>query len=801
MARVHPFQSNFTAGELSPRLEGQIDFKKYFNGCSELTNMVVYPHGGATRRGGTHFVSEVKDSTKEVRLIPFEFNITQSYVLEFGDQYIRFYKDNGQISTTPNSVLEVLMSASGDNYTTVPTVGFTGGGGTGATATATLAVESITKTASGAGYTEVPTIKFSGGAGSAASATLDLAVDDLTITDGGTGYSIAPTIVITALDVDDTGSGATATCTINGAGKIDAITITNAGTGYTEIPEITIAGACDTPAVLDPTMKIDTVTLTNGGHDYTTPPTVTFEGGDTSTIAEATITMGVDAVSVTAIGSGYTSVPTVTFTGGAGTGATATSTVSGTDGIYEITTPYLETDLFELHISQSADVMYICHSAHAPRKLSRTGHTSWSLSQPDFTWATTSPWNDANGYPRTVTFYEQRLFFAGTSASPQTIWGSQTADYENFDQGTGLADQSMEYAIATNRVNVIRWMQPSRDLIVGTGGGEFKVGRPQGEPLTPSNVMVTQQTTYGSWTIPPLQVGNSILFAQRARRKLREFSYQYQDNGYIAPDMTLLAEHITSGYLKDMDYQQEPDSIVWSCTADGKLLSMTYERPEDVVAWAGHEVGGTDSKVESLTVITNTTQDQLWVLVQRTINGSSVRYVEYLDPDINVDSGITGTVSTATTSVSGLSHLEGETVNVVINDAVFPDKTVSSGSITISVPTGWSNVAIEVGLNFTSTLKTMRVEAGSQAGKAQGLKKRWNEVKVRLLNTTGVKINGDQLPFRTSADLMSAGVGLFTGDKRVTNLGWDRDGIIEIKQEQPLPLTVLGIHGTLTVSD
>jgi hypothetical protein len=571
MARVHPFQSNFTAGELSPRLEGQIDFKKYFNGCSELTNMVVYPHGGATRRGGMYFVSEVKTSSKEVRLIPFEFNVTQSYVLEFGDTYIRFYKDNGQIQS------------------------------------------------------------------------------------GGSAY--------------------------------------------------------------------------------------------------------------------------------------------------EISSPYLEAELTELHFAQSADVMYICHSNHAPRKLSRTGHTSWTLTTPTFTWASSTPWTSGNGYPRAVSFYEQRLFFAGTSTYPQTIWGSQTADYENFDQGTGLADESMEYAIATNKVNVIRWLQPSRDLIVGTGGGEFKVGRPQGEPLTPSNVMVTQQTTYGSWTIPPIQIGNAILFAQRARRKLREFSYQFQSDGYIAPDMTLLAEHITAGYLKDMDYQQEPDSIVWACTSTGKLLSMTYERPEDVVAWAEHELGGTDVEVESVAVITNATQDQLWVAVKRTVNGSVVRYVEYLDPDINVDSGITGTVSTATTSVSGLSHLEGETVKLVINDAVFPDTTVSSGAISISVPVGWSNVDIQVGLGYTSTLKTMRVEAGSQAGKAQGLKKRWNEVKVRLLNTTGVKINDDQLPFRTSSTPMSSGIGLFTGDKRVTNLGWDRDGIIEIKQEQPLPLTVLGIHGTLTVSD
>jgi len=571
MARVHPFQSNFTAGELSPRLEGQIDFKKYFNGCSVLENMSVYPHGGAVRRGGSYHVAEVKDSADTGRLIPFEFNVTQAYVLEFGDQYIRFYKDNGQI--------------------------------------------------------------LSGGSA------------------------------------------------------------------------------------------------------------------------------------------------------------------------YEVASPYLDSELFELHFAQSADVMYICHSNHAPRKLSRTGHTSWTLATPTFTWAGTSPWDATNGYPRTVSFYEQRLFFAGTSANPQTIWGSQTADYENFDQGTGLDDQSMEYAIATNRVNVIRWLQPSRDLIVGTAGGEFKIGRPSGEPLTPSNIMITQQTTYGSWTAPPIQVGSSILFVQRARRKLREFGYNFQNDAYIAPDMTLLSEHITEGYLQDAEYQQEPDSIVWACTADGKLLSMTYERPEDVVAWSRHSIGGADSKVESVTVITTATSDQVWLLISRTIGGVTKKYVEYLDPEINVDSGLTGTVSGASATISGLSHLEGETVKVVVNGAVFPDQVVNGGAVTPSIPDSWGNVNVEIGLSYTSTLKTMRAEVGSQAGKAQGRKKRWNEVQVRLLNSTGVTINGDSMSFRTSADAMDEGLGLFSGDVKVTNLGWDRDGYIEVKQEQPLPMTILGIHGTLNTVD
>ena len=151
--------------------------------------------------------------------------------------------------------------------------------------------------------------------------------------------------------------------------------------------------------------------------------------------------------------------------------------------------------------------------------------------------------------------------------------------------------------------------------------------------------------------------------------------------------------------------------------------------------------------------------------------------------------------------MTSLDHLEGQTVQILIDDAVYPKQVVSSGAVTIDLPSTFASKTIQVGLGYNSTLKTLRIEAGSQAGTAQGRKKRYNEVLVRLLNTVGVKINGDQLPFRSSADEMGEPIPQFTGDKRVTNLGWNREGQVTIKQEQPLPLTVLAITGTQTTSD
>jgi hypothetical protein len=486
------------------------------------------------------------------------------------------------------------------------------------------------------------------------------------------------------------------------------------------------------------------------------------------------------------------------------------------------------------------------------------------------TWAL-GAWCSVNGYPKTVSFFEQRLVFGGSTAYPQTIWASESGLYEEFDAGDGSAADAFIYTIAANRVNVIRWLSPARDLIVGTVGGEFKVGRPTGEPLKPDNVQITQQTTFGGYTTNPIQIGNAVLFVQRQQRKVREFAYRFEDDAYLAPDMTLLAEHITDTGIVDVDYAQEPDSIYWAVRTDGTLIGMTYQRDEDVVAWHRHIFGGSNkytfngasavtahsadankngyitisshglstgdevvysagggtkipqltegetywvyrrdantlefadtyqqaldrtikqiaagsgashsislqAKVKSVTSINEPTENQVWIIVERRINGSKVQFIEYLDSSISMDACLTALVNDGSTTVTGLNHLEGETVQLLIGDAVYPNKTVSGGQITVTIPSGAAYKTIEIGLGYSSKIKTLRVEAGSQAGTAQGRKKRYNEVMVRLHKTVGITINGDQLPFRTSATPIGQDIPDFTGDKRVMNLGWDRDG-------------------------
>ena len=568
MAKVWPIQTNFTAGQLSPRLHGRVDVNKYNNGLKTQKNAYSLPHGGVVRRGGFKYVAGVKTNSKKVRLVRFEFSVTQAYIIEFGDQYIRFYKDNGQIQSGGSAV--------------------------------------------------------------------------------------------------------------------------------------------------------------------------------------------------------------------------------------EVATPFLEAELFDLYFAQSADTLYIAHPSHAPRKLTRTSDISWTLATLTFTSAPADFAGGAGDYPRCVTFFEERLYWAGTNNKPQTIWASKSGDFLNMNQGTGLDDESLAFTLATDDVNVIRWMKASDVLLVGTVGGEFKL-HGSGNPVTPSNVRVVQETKYGSSTVTPVTSGRAVLFNQRATKKIRQMIFDLNVEGFVAPDLTILAEDITGGGLTHMAYQQEPDSIVWAVREDGVLLGLTYQRDQQVVAWHQHPVGGTDAEVESVAVIPSADgkSDELWISVKRTINSATVRYIEYLDSTINVDSGLTYSGG-ATASLSGLTHLEGETVQVVGDGAVMPDAVVSSGAIALSE----SVTSASVGLKYTTELVTLPPELPQADGASFGKKKSWNRIILNLYQTLGIAVNGKQLVFRTGGDPMDSAPPTFTGQFDITNLGWkESDASITITQEQPLGMTLISLTGELSVND
>ena len=752
MARVAVQLTNFTGGELSPRLDGRNDLNKYSSGCKTLENMIIYPHGSAARRSGSRFIAEVKSSAAKTRLIPFEFSTTQTYMMEFGNQYIRFYKDNGQI-----------------------------------------------------------------------------------------------------LEGDKTISGAT---------QANPVVITATSHGYSNGDEISI------------TSVSGMTELNNKRYLVANKTTNTFE-----------IT-NVDGTNIN------------------GTSFTAYTSGGVANRVYEISTPYLTAELFDIKYAQSADVMYITHPNHEVEKLSRTGHTSWTLSDVDFTKGpmqdanttdttlnpgatavgtgvslaasattginsgsgflstdvgrfvflhggyakitavtdttnatieilttlsastATSDWrlgsfSDTTGHPSSVTFFEQRLVFAGTSNEPQTLFFSRSGDYENMDAnigGTIADDDAIIYTIASNQVNAIRFMTATRTLIVGTAGGEFTVsGGGTDVAITPTNILIKKQSNHGAANVDAISAGNATLFLQRAKRKIRELAYNFDVDGYLAPDMTILAEHITEGGITQMAYQQEPNQIVWMTRSDGQLIGLTYQREQQVTAWHRQIFGGVfgsgNAVCESVAVIpTDDTEYQVYVIVKRTINSITRRYVEYLN---NFDFTETDNTTfnfldsqldysgSATTTITGLEHLEGQVVSILADGSTHPDKTVSSGAITLDR----SSTKVKVGLSYTSLLQTMRLDAGAANGTSQGKTKRIYDISLRLFESVGVEVgpdlsNMERIPFRSSADDMDTAIPVFTGDKEIEFRGnYETDGFIFVRQTQPLPLTVLSLYPNLVTND
>ena len=666
MARAAPALSSFTAGEISPRLEGRVNLEKYREGLSELTNMVVHPHGGVARRPGTEFLGEVKNSANYTRLIPFQFKTSDTYILEFGDQYMRVYRNGLQVLTgSPKTITAITQASPG------------------------------------------------------------------VLTSNSHGFS-------------------------NG----DEIYIDSVG-GMVE--------------------------LNNRNFKVANAAANTFQLTDLFGNA-------IDTTNFTAFTSG-----------------------GDADKIYQISTPYTPTNLPTVNYAQSADVMYLVHPSYEIRTLSRTDHNAWTLATATITGSPTPSLSSSNNYPSVVTFFEQRLVFAASNNNPQTLWFSKSASYLDFTTGTN-ADDALIYTIAASQVNAIRFLSATRILMIGTSGGEYVLTTTNDGPITPTTTQIRKYSNYGTANVQPVQVADVTLFLQRGNRKVREFRYvgEVDTAGYQAPDMTILAEHITEGGITQFAYQQEPDSVIWAVRGDGTLLGMTYRRDEQVVAWHKHIIGGEYDEgqaiVESIATLPNeTTEDELYMVVKRTIDGDTKRYVEKLNVfefgDATtgayfVDSGLEYSGG-AVTSLSGLWHLPGEEVSVLANGASHPDRTVADGEISLA----FSATSAAVGYGYTSEMQTLRLEAGSVDGTSQGKPKRIHAITLRLYRTVGLEVGPaaadvDRIYFRDSSMSMDTAVPLFTGDKTVEFPGgFENDDRIYVRQTQPLPLTVLALYPRLNTFD
>jgi hypothetical protein len=480
----------------------------------------------------------------------------------------------------------------------------------------------------------------------------------------------------------------------------------------------------------------------------------------------------------------------------------------------EIATPYTADDLVDLKWTQSADTLFLVHPRYAPRKLTRTSHTVWTLSVVAFT-NPPADWSDVNGWPTCICFHDERLWFAGAAAAPQRINATQSGNFTSFTVAAPPTDaDAVDVTIAANAVNRTRWMMSSRRLLVGTVGQEFAIGPDRDDAaITPNNIQAKKQTSYGVASVQPVEAGESVLWLQRQGRKLREMAYDVNKDGYVSPDMTRRAPHLSRGGYVEFAYQQEPWSVIWIVRTDGTLVGFTYLRDEAVTAWHRHDIGGAGI-AESVACIPGTvgTGDQLWCIVRRTINGATTRYVECMDEAFDdltliedacfMDSALSYSGAPVTV-LTGLGHLEGKTVEVLGDGARQNRKTVVAGSITLDSPV----TKATVGLPYESDLQPVRLEAGSTQGSAQGRQKRIDTLMVRVERTLALQAGRDAahlelLPGRSNRNDVGVRLDPYTGDLTYSFPGdWDTDASIYLRCDGPFPATILGLMPRMNVSE
>ena len=717
MARVDYIQTNFTAGEISPRLLGRVDVARFKNGLKTCLNAIPQVHGGAKRAPGSRFAAETKDSTKAARLIPFIFNRSQAFVLEFGDLYARFYATTGRIldTGTPVEVTSPYTETQLDDIHYVQSAD-----------TMFLFHPS---------HPVYRLVRYSNTSWKLSAVPWQVQPSE------EKGDKPATMLTLSAATVG-TGRTATAAAACFEASDVGRQITSGAGlatiTAYTSTTVVTMT-IVDAFASAGP-IASQSWTLTESPKTTLTPSAKDPEG------ASITLTAGAAA---------FKNSAQVTDIG---------KFVEINDGLVEITA-------FGSATSVTGTIRTVLVSTTAAQS------GGWALRS--------KVWNATDGYPRCGTLFEQRLICAGSSGYPQTLWGSRTGEYYNFSEGVDDSD-GFSFTIASDQINPIEHLASTRILLPMTYGGEFSMMGGNDSPITPTNVQIRSQTAYGVSVTRPVRVANEIIFVTRGGERVRALGYRADIDSFNSPDVSVLSEHIPRGGIYEMAFAQEPDQVVWMVRGDGVLATMSIDRDQDVIGWARRT---TDGLFESVASIPNGAEDQVWVIVKRTIDGADVRYVEYMDSTLNTDCAVTGTSGGAGTATwAGLDHLEGETVDVVADGVVMPQQVVTAGAITIPRAAN----AIEIGLHYESEIETLEPEVQAPNGTSAGSALSIHEAYVRFYQTQGATVQGETLPFRQfGAGILNAAVESFTGDKKVSMLGENKT--IVIQQTQPLPWQVLAV--------
>src|SRR5678815_3614310 len=366
-------------------------------------------------------------------------------------------------------------------------------------------------------------------------------------------------------------------------------------------------------------------------------------------------------------------------------------------------------------------------------------------------------WSALAGYPSTGEFHQGRLGQAATRSQPTTFWLSGADDFDDYTVGLA-ANRAIEYTMATRGLNRIRWLADNVDMFIGTGGTEHRVSSgKQDEPIGGDVIpMVARLATHGSAPIQPAVLDRRVIFIDRSRRQIYALSFDFEQDGYDAVEVTGGAEHATESGIRlgPMAVQRRLEPRFFFVREDGQLLALTFYIREKVIGFTRIV---TDGQIQAVAIIPSAAfqSDQIWVIVKRTINGETKRYVEMFEENAEelnsrpwqscqTDScKVYYLASVGTMELTGLEHLEGMQVDIITDNSFRGTETVVGGRVGLLE---MANRNAEVGLHYDSTLETMR--PAFKDAMIEGQRRVWIQLWARLYKTIGGTVNDQMIEYK-----------------------------------------------------
>lgn len=678
--KQNTIQTAFTAGQLSPDLYGRVDVQRYAQAAKELTNVQVRVQGGVENRPGMHFIATSAINTGDIKLIPFVFNRSQSYVLEFTDGKIRFHQNGKQVTNADGSPYEITSGMPAGLLTGLD---YAQSGDTLFLAHPLMKPRRVVRTSQLSWVCEAVPFDVMPFEELNPSPPGWLHNDEYSATDITKGNNHVGQVVKMHLTNDDVATGS------------------YTGTGF-KLPTGTVGQPNYNPGDLGKYISVNR-------------------------------------------------------------GLVRIQSIQAKDKI----TVEIRALMFANTPASSDD---------------------WRLKE--------TIWNDTLGWPACVCIHEQRLVFAGSNKYPLTIWGSKLREYYRYELAD-LDSSAYSFTLSSDQVNPITSLFSHNALVAWTASNEYLITS-TGGAITPSDVDVRVPSAFGAAEVRPVRCGTELVYIQRARRKVMAMAYDPDSQlGYGVSNLSLLASSMSDVGVADMAYQQEPNSLIHAVLANGEMLTITYDKEAQVVAWTRQI---TDGIIKAICCIpTDAGVDVAYLAVQRFIGSVAHTYIEAFDDTAYSDSCLFGEVLPGGDPQSvwdKLGHIEGHTVDILADGIPQPRQVVTGGKVTLT-RTAYKT---QIGLPFTCRVVMLKPEVQTPTGTAQATRNSIDKVILRVLNTTGCSVNGDPIPWRTfGISVLDKPAPLYTGDVNWQGNGWNNEELV-IEQPQSLPFYLLAVIRSITTN-